>query len=303
MPVHDRSDLRSRCIVISGATGGIGQALVRQLAAQGVRLHLLGRRMGALEQLRASLPASAAERCTLHSMDITQDEDRQRLVRRLIHLSALEQPDALINLAGLNHLAMFEDMREEEWGALLDINLVATMALTQRLLPLLKRAPAANILNVGSMLGHIGHPGYVAYCTSKFALRGFSEALARELSDSPVRVQYLAPRTTATAMNSAAADALNKDLGNTTDTPEHVAAHIVTLLKSRRSRHRLGGRERVFAKLNELVPGLVDKGLGGKLSIIRRHAKEALVQDASRESAYLTSPSEPLSSTQVLGEH
>ena len=78
-------------------------------------------------------------------------------------------------------------------------------------------------MNVGSIMGYLGYPGHAAYCASKFALRGFSEALRRELADSPVRVLYLAPRATRTAMNGAGICALNAELGVAMDEPAAVA--------------------------------------------------------------------------------
>lgn len=93
------------------------------------------------------------------------------------------------------------------------------MLLTHALLPLLQRAPEAAVVNVGSAFGALGHPGFTAYCASKFGLRGFTEALARELADGKIRVLYLAPRVTATAMNDSRVEALNTALGHVVDPP------------------------------------------------------------------------------------
>jgi len=119
-------------------------------------------------------------------------------------------------------------------------------------------------------MGYLGYPGQAAYCASKFALRGFSEALRRELADGPVRVLHLAPRATRTAMNGAAACALNAELGVAMDEPAEVARALLALLR-RPVRERLLGRpEALFARLNQLLPGLLDRVLRRQLPVIRR---------------------------------
>jgi short-subunit dehydrogenase len=121
-------------------------------------------------------------------------------------------------------------------------------------------------------MGYLGYPGHAAYCASKFALRGFSEALRRELADGPVRVLYLAPRATRTAMNGAEVCALNAELGVAMDEPATVARELVAALRGSSPERLLGLPERLFARLNQLVPALVDRALRRQLPIIRRHA-------------------------------
>jgi short-subunit dehydrogenase len=124
-------------------------------------------------------------------------------------------------------------------------------------------------------MGYLGYPGHAAYCASKFALRGFSEALRRELADTGVRVMYFAPRTTRTAMNSRALDALNAELGVAADAPEGVARALLSRLGKPAGERRLGMPEALFARINQLAPSLVDRALRRQLPQIRRHlAKE-----------------------------
>jgi short-subunit dehydrogenase len=104
-------------------------------------------------------------------------------------------------------------------------------------------------------------------------LRGFTEALQRELADSPVRVSYLAPRATRTDMNSAAVTALNEALGNATDEPEHVADELMKVLGERRHQRYMGWPEGLFVRLNGLFPGVVHNAITRKLPLIRHHAE------------------------------
>ena len=111
--------------------------------------------------------------------------------------------NVLVNNAGVPSFGRLESLGAEHIEQVLRTNLLAPMLLTQALLPSLRRQPRAQVIQVGSALGRIGLPGYSVYSASKFGLRGFAEALRRELRDSPVRVQYLGPRSTRTGFNDA----------------------------------------------------------------------------------------------------
>ncbi|MNR05659.1 putative oxidoreductase SadH [compost metagenome] len=126
------------------------------------------------------------------------------------------------------------------------------------------------VVNVGSTYGSIGYPGYASYCATKFALRGFSEALRRELADTRVSVLYVAPRATRTGMNSPAAQALNDALKANVDDPQTVAAAVIHAIAGERRDLYLGWPERFFVRLNSLLPHLVDRGLRKQLPLIRR---------------------------------
>ena len=138
----------------------------------------------------------------------------------------------------------------------------------------LQQQPEAVIVNVGSAFGSIGYPGFSGYCASKFGLRGFTEALKRELAASQVRVLYFAPRATDTSINSAAVVEMNQQLGTRMDSPDFVAAQLLAQLKSSQSRRFLGWPEQLFVRLNALFPAIVDKALRGKLAIITKFASQ-----------------------------
>jgi short-subunit dehydrogenase len=158
------------------------------------------------------------------------------------------------------------------------LNVLAPMRLIQALLPILK-SRSSTIVNIGSGFGSIAFAGYCAYSASKFALRGFTEALRRELSDSSVQVLYLAPRATQTEMNSTAVIDMNKALGTAMDSPERVVDELMVLLaKSQRSRF-IGWPERFFIKLNSVFPALVDKALAKQLAVIKQFALAANNKD------------------------
>jgi short-subunit dehydrogenase len=193
-------------------------------------------------------------------------------------LAAIEQQarasgglNLLVNNAGVSHFHSFETQSPETIRAMLDTNLLAPMLLTRQLLPLLHEAPAAQVVNIGSVFGLLGYPGFAAYGASKAGLKGFSQALRRELSDSAIEVRYFAPRATRTPLNSTAVNALNKALGTAEDSPEAVADAFLRFLDSRAWQATLGRQERFFVLLNRLLPALPDNAIRKQLAIIRQH--------------------------------
>ncbi|WP_207063363.1 SDR family oxidoreductase [Motiliproteus sp. SC1-56] len=261
---------REMQVLLTGATGGIGRELAHQLAAKGARVITLGRHPETLEQLASSLPETGTDPHAWLALDLCAPGQRRELADKLEARGLA--PNVLINLAGSNLFGLFENQREQDLEALLQTNLNATVLLTHALLPMLLRRPEARIFNVGSTFGSIGHPGYVAYCTTKFALRGFSEALHRELADSNIQVQYCAPRATRTALNCDAACALNRELHNQVDEPAAVARALIVQLASGETNRYLGWPEKLFVRINSLWPALVSSSISRRLPIIKRYA-------------------------------
>jgi short-subunit dehydrogenase len=147
--------------------------------------------------------------------------------------------------------------------AMVTTNLLAPIALCRAVLPAMLQRRKGRIVNVGSVMGGVGFAGFGVYCGTKFGLRGFSEALRRELKGSGVSVAYVAPRYTRTALNTAVMDRMAKAVGMNTDTPERVARAIAAAVSDRKAEHTIGGVERLLVRVNGLLPGIVDFGLAG----------------------------------------
>jgi short-subunit dehydrogenase len=258
-------DISHSRILLTGASGGIGQALAEALCRDGAHLLLAARQQDALQELARRFPG----RIETVQADIATPAGRDAVAEA----AARFHPDCLINAAGVNRFALFEQHDEEAIARIIDLNVTGTLLLTRRLLPLLARQKKALIVNLGSTFGSIGFPGYTAYCASKFALRGFSEALRRELADTPVKVVYVAPRAARTAMNDSQVMAMNAELKVAMDRPEDVAAVIVKALRKERSERYLGWPEKFFVRLNSLLPSMVDVALRQQLPVIKRHAR------------------------------
>jgi short-subunit dehydrogenase len=146
---------------------------------------------------------------------------------------------------------------------MLDVNLLAPMELTLELLPVLKASQPSRIVNVGSMFGDIAFPWFAAYSASKFGLRGWSEALRRELAPSGVAVTYAAPRGTQTPAAEKFAD-LASAFGMPLDSPGKVADLIIDGILADARDIYPAGMERLFILLQRLMPRLVDRAVIGQ---------------------------------------
>lgn len=260
-------ELRGKTVLLTGASGGIGQAIALQLAAAGARLVLVARNTARLATLQAELVAKHPADHQIFSADLTNAQERQDL---LAFVRDLQGIDLLINNAGISQFGL---VAQQDYATQLSTNLLMPMLLTQTLLPELQRKATAMIVNVGSAFGSIGYPGFTGYSASKFGLRGFTEALKRELSDSAVQVLYFAPRATDTSINSDAVVAMNRELGNQSDSPALVAAALVQQIQQNQARRFIGWPEQLFVRVNAVLPGIVDKALAAKLAVIRRYAQ------------------------------
>ena len=258
--------------LITGGAGGIGSAIAGQLLARGAAVVLADRDEAALSRAAARL-AQHGDRLGTLQADLTMSEDRRRLVAAAMAWRG--GINVLVNNAGINHFGMFEDQPPEQLDLAIAINVQAPIHLCHDLLPHLRRQPEACILNTGSVFGAIGYPGYAVYSATKFAVRGFTEALRRELADTNVRVHYVAPRATLTGINTSAVERMNAELGVCMDPPELVGRTVCEMLVAGRVETVIGWPEKFFARVNGILPRMVDDALRKQLPVIRRYAAES----------------------------
>jgi short-subunit dehydrogenase len=248
---------RDARVVLTGASGGIGRAMAYALVRSGAAVLLVGRSLPALTALAHEFAGAAeatSDRVGCHAADLCDPT----AIDGLRDAAAAWGANVLVHNAGVPSFGRLESLSTADIQRVLDTNLLAPMLLTQALLPHLRRLPQAQVICVGSALGRIGLPGFSAYSASKFGLRGFAEALRRELGDGPVRIQYLGPRSTRTGFNSAEVEAYNQATGTAVDTPESVALALLGLLESQAAERFLGFPEKLAVRLNGLAPGLLD---------------------------------------------
>jgi len=253
--------------LITGGAGGIGSAIAEELLKAGAEVMLADINERALTAAVRRLP-DAATRVTTFTANLTDTASRSALCGAAMQWRA----NVLVNNAGVNHFGLYDELTPAQISQTISINVLAPMLLVQELLPYFKALPEAHLLNMGSVFGNIGYPGYAAYSASKFAIRGLSEALRRELADTTVRVHYLAPRATRTPINSPAVEQMNAELKVAMDPPQAVARAARKVLEKGMASAVVGWPEKLFARINALAPGLVDGAIVKQLPVIRRYA-------------------------------
>lgn len=251
--------LQGKRVLLTGATGGIGRALASALAARGASLVLSGRSEVSLFSLQRILLQDGAPSVEIIAADLSAADGPESLAQRATqHGHAL---DLVIHCAGQAHCGAFESLDAAALESLWHTNVLAPMRLTRALLPSLRTQAGSRIVFVGSIFGSIAFPYYAAYSASKFALRGFAEALRRELDGSTVGITYVAPRYTRTAFNEGASSQLAGALKQGQDSPELVAQLIVRAIERDAADAYFGWPEKLFVRINALLPRLVDNSL------------------------------------------
>jgi short-subunit dehydrogenase len=169
-------------VVVTGASTGIGRVTALRLARKGANVWAAARDERRLESL-------AAEHAGIVPVpgDVSHDEDRAALVKEA------EPVDVLVNNAGLGWKGVVESMPPEKVRQLFEVNVLALIDLTQRVLPQMLERRRGHIVNVGSMAGYVAGPGETVYCATKFAVQGFTDGLRREVARRGVQVTLIAP--------------------------------------------------------------------------------------------------------------
>ncbi len=261
--------LENARVLLTGAAGGIGTAVASELLGAGAKVLMTDLSREGLDDSLNSFTAHAA-RASAHACDITMASDRAGLVERAGALGI----NALINVAGVNPFGFLEDQPADQIDLAIRVNLVAPILLCKEMLPVLEKNRPSHIVNVGSSFGAIGFPCFTTYSATKFAIRGFSEALRRELASRNIGVHYVAPRATNTRLATDKIKAMNAELNVGMDTPEAVARAIAMVLREERPEWSLGAPERLYARINAFFPRIVDRALRRQMPIIRRYARD-----------------------------
>jgi 3-oxoacyl-[acyl-carrier protein] reductase len=192
-------DLGGKTALVTGASGGIGGAIARALAAQGARVALSGTRVEALAALQAEIGAAAVA--------VPGDLGDAAATDQLFVAAekALGQVDILVNNAGLTRDGLAMRMKDEDWQKVLDVNLSAGFRLARSAMRGMMKRRWGRIVGITSIVGVSGNPGQANYAAAKAGMIGMSKALAQELASRNITVNCVAPGFIATAMTDALA--------------------------------------------------------------------------------------------------
>ncbi|WP_300267108.1 SDR family oxidoreductase [Microbacterium sp.] len=254
-----RLTLAGNTTVITGAASGMGAEVARQLAGCGTHLALLDHNAEALASVARDLDGAVST----HVVDLRDDAAVASAASDV--REAHPRINALITCAGSSMLGSLDQLTMEEMRWLVDVNLWGTVSITQALLPALREAPAAHITHLASVYALAAPAGRIPYSMSKFAVRGFSEALRHELEGSSVSVGAVYPagvrtgiilhgRYAATIDPAVAARAASAQAAMYHTEPADAAARIIRATERRRARTMVGREARLIDSLVRLAP-------------------------------------------------
>jgi short-subunit dehydrogenase len=270
-------NIRGKKALVTGVASGIGRAVALRLAREGVDLYLV-------DLNEAGLAETAAE-CRTHGVTVltrTCDVGAANQVSGTVAdiLGRWGGVDILINNAGITYYGRTDQMSAEHWDQVLRVNLHSHLQFTRELLPSLLARPEAHVVNVCSMFGLVGMPKLAAYCTTKFALVGFSDALRAEYGRDGLGVTALCPGFVKTNLFTSA-PLPEKSKGHKippgffSTTPERVASAVVKAIRRNKRLVIVEPFARLLCALKRFTPGLVDFALhlGKRKRIARKTAK------------------------------
>lgn len=221
-------ELKNKTAIITGAGKGIGKSIAEALAKEGVHLGLIARTASDLEALKNELSSTYSVNVHMATADIANKSQAEAAVAKL-QSDLGGSVDILINNAGIAKFGKLAEMPAEEWEQIIQVNLMGTYYVTRALLPSMIERKSGDIINVASTAGERGFATGSAYCASKFALLGMTEALMQEVRKSDIRVTALTPSTVNTEL--AQNNGLINNNGEDMMQPEDVAELALATLK------------------------------------------------------------------------
>ncbi len=190
-------DLTGKTALVTGASGGIGGSIARALHGQGATVALSGTRREALEGLAGQL----GDRCHVLPSDLSSAEGAERLAEQAE--AAMGRLDILVNNAGVTRDMLAVRMRDEDWQAVIDLNLTSGFRLARAALRGMMRRRAGRIVGITSIVGVTGNAGQANYAAAKAGMIGMSKALAAEVASRGITVNCVAPGFIDTPMTQA----------------------------------------------------------------------------------------------------
>ncbi len=252
--------LQDKVVLISGASSGFGADAARLFAREGARVVISARRVDRLESLAAEIRAGGGQVLVIPA-DVSNPSDLEHLVQKT--LETYGQIDVLFNNAGFGRLDYLENLDlARDIESQIDVNLLGVIRLTRLVLPHMLERRQGHIINMSSVAGWLAAPLYSAYAASKFGVRGFTDALRREVAPFGIHVSgiYPGPATTEFGLHAGKnpAKAGLKWLGRLNMSSEYVARKVVEVAKRPRRALIIPWWFRPLIALDWYLPGLVD---------------------------------------------
>jgi 3-dehydrosphinganine reductase len=266
-------EFENQTALVTGGSSGIGLALAQQLAERGARVWLLARRP---EQLEVAC-REIGQGCRSLAVDVADWEQVRRAVEQITKETGT--PDLVFNSAGVTRPGYVQDLDVEVFRQMIEINYMGTVHVVKSVLPGMLRRGSGWIVNISSAAGFLGVFGYTAYGASKFAVRGFSDALRAELKPHGIRVALVFPPDTDTpqlAYEQPFKPAETKALSGNTGilSAEQVAGAVLRGMRRQRYAIVPGSENRLFYRLSGLLGDGVYPVMDWMIADARRKARK-----------------------------
>ncbi|MFD1417739.1 SDR family oxidoreductase [Companilactobacillus keshanensis] len=196
---------KSKVVVITGASSGIGEATAKLLAKDGAKLVLGARRENRLKDIAKSIEKLGGE-AAYQSTDVTDDDQVESLAK--LAIEKFGRIDVWLNNAGIMPQSILSEKKITDWNNMIDINIKGTLYGIGAAIPYMDKQKSGHIINVSSVAGHTAHQGSAVYSATKFAVRAISESLRQEMVDAKnnVRVTVISPGAINTELLSSVTD-------------------------------------------------------------------------------------------------
>ena len=200
---------QGKVAVITGASRGIGKSIAFALAAQGATIVAMDMDQTATDATVAELQATGAKALAVVG-NVTVTADVERMIDTAVE--AFGRVDILVNNAGITRDGLLMRMKDEEWDAVLNVNLKGAFVCTRTAFKVMSKQRYGRIINIASIVGQMGNAGQANYCASKAGLIGLTKSNAREMAKRNITVNAVAPGFIATAMTDALSDKVRGEL-------------------------------------------------------------------------------------------
>ncbi len=254
--------LKDKVVLITGASSGFGEDAARLFAREGCRVVLAARRLDRLQAMADKIQREGGEALAV-PVDITNRADIENMVQTT--LVVYEQIDILFNNAGIGRVAWFEDHTpERDIELLIQVNLIGLMQVTRSVLPHMLARRQGHIINMSSMAGQIAAPLITSYNASKFGVRGFTDALRREVAPLGIKVSGIYPGPAATEFGQHTGGSITaayrsvRSRFNVRMSSEYVAERVVDVAKWPRRSLIIPWWFRLLSTFDTLFPVAVD---------------------------------------------
>ena len=200
---------KDKVAVVTGASRGIGRSISLALAARGASIVAMDMDMEATESVVSELKALGAKAISVVG-NVTSADDVDRMINSAVE--AFGRVDILVNNAGITRDGLLVRMKDEEWDAVLNVNLKGAFLCTRAAFKVMSKQRYGRIINIASVVGQMGNAGQANYCASKAGLIGLTKSNAREMAKRNVTVNAVAPGFIATAMTDALPEKVREEL-------------------------------------------------------------------------------------------